>query len=374
MAEPGVYSVRMTLPGGQNVEQPVFLDPGEEESIYLEPPPAKPSLAMRNVALRAQFTSRPDHTMEVSETLGLGPIAPTDMAEILSLAAFVESFSPVDLPAHHLRSLGLKAMRNLPPDGAPALHVIAAAESGTKIIEASIGDQAPRPLEAVATVKGLFEVAIPLSMEFGWLSIRIESSASLRLPVPSMPGYLHTVLLYWNERGELLLSRYLAPRQMNAARREALSRTRRRLDLAERFYREGLMPHASRMLIPGNGFGPEKLVLGKWEDPVAGCLASYLLLRLEPKGSPHLDAAAKALPKKFPQLGDAHLIAGEVALRQNRKKDASYAFEAAAKAGCPIFAEGLELLVRRTGLGAEWAGARFPTPLWSALSEPRQRP
>jgi hypothetical protein len=251
---------------------------------------------MRNVSRRARFTSRPDHTIEVSETLGLGPIAPTDMAEIVSLAAFVESFSPADLPAYRLRSLGLRAMRNLPPDGAAALHLIALSESGTRRVKAALGAQPPQPLKAVSTMKGLLELAFPLSGEFDWLSIQIDSSAPLHLPLPSVPDYLHTVLLYWNQRGELSLSRYLAPRRMDAARREALSRTRRRLDLAERFYRDGLMPHAARMLIPGNGFGPEKLVLGKWEDPVAGCLAGYLLLRLEPQGSPHLDTAAKALP------------------------------------------------------------------------------
>jgi uncharacterized caspase-like protein len=374
MADPGVYSVRMTLPAGQTVEQPVFLDPGEEESVHLEPPPVRASPAMRNVSRRARFTSRPDHTIEVSETLGLGPIAPTDMAEIVSLAAFVESFSPADLPAYRLRSLGLRAMRNLPPDGAAALHLIALSESGTRRVKAALGAQPPQPLKAVSTMKGLLELAFPLSGEFDWLSIQIDSSAPLHLPLPSVPDYLHTVLLYWNQRGELSLSRYLAPRRMDAARREALSRTRRRLDLAERFYRDGLMPHAARMLIPGNGFGPEKLVLGKWEDPVAGCLAGYLLLRLEPQGSPHLDTAAKALPKHFPQLADAHLIAGEMAHRQNRENDAGAAFGAAARSGCPLFAEGLELLVRRTGQGEQWARARFPVPLWSVLSEPRQRP
>lgn len=360
LADPGPYTARMTLPGGHAVEELVFLDAGREEVVHLHAPAAEASPVTSS--LHAQFHQQQDNSLHLSESLELGNVASPAPIELLSLAAFAETCDPAKVPAQRLRTLGLQSLRELPPATTEAVYVIAASETGPRMVDASTDPQALLPLTPRLSPGFLAEIAAPLLPGDRWLHLCIDQ-AVLRLPLPALPGLLHTVILHWNERDELTVARYLGPLRLesNAIGRDA--RTRRRLDLALRYQAEGLLKHALATLIPANGFGPEKEILGQWRDPIAGCLAAYLLLHLETGVTPHLQRAAAKLPEHFPQLSDAHIVAAEVAFREGRVNEAGVAYNRAAEAGYPVFAQGADLLASR-GIDLE---KRRPGEPWTML-------
>ena len=110
----------------------------------------------------------------------------------------------------------------------------------------------------------------------------------------------------------------------------------------------------------GDGSSPGSSRPAASEDPFAGCLAGYVLLRLGLH--PELETLAAAIAGVAPRLSDAHILRGELEAFRKRPEAAAQAFADAVNVGVPAFGEGLTRLLE--GLRAELvrSPARGPCP------------
>ena len=118
------------------------------------------------------------------------------------------------------------------------------------------------------------------------------------------------------------------------------------------------LEHLQRLLLGGalDGARPlaEALADKASEDPFAGLLAGYVLLRLGLYKS--LDNIASAVIEVAPTSSDAYILRGEHKARTGRTAAADQAFAEAVNAGIPAFGEGLTRLVE----GLRKSGSAHP--------------
>jgi hypothetical protein len=105
--------------------------------------------------------------------------------------------------------------------------------------------------------------------------------------------------------------------------------------------------HLQRVLLGGRVDTAELLAnevaKGARDDPIAGCLAGYVLLRLgsyEP-----LDDIAAAVVEVAPKLSDAFILRAEHEAHNQNPDGRNQAVADAVSTGVPVFAEGLTRLV-----------------------------
>ncbi len=87
----------------------------------------------------------------------------------------------------------------------------------------------------------------------------------------------------------------------------------------------------------------EEIALHASNDPFAGCLAGYVLLRLNWREN--LGDLASAIIEAAPNLSDAYILRGEYEAYKQNQEASNQAFADAVSAGIPAFGEGLTRLV-----------------------------
>jgi hypothetical protein len=163
-----------------------------------------------------------------------------------------------------------------------------------------------------------------------WLSIeRGESATVLALPV--QPNRLAVVVAQVDSASMRL---YQFHPRVDSTESSSSQRLRR-------------LEHLERLLLGGalNGARPlaEELATEAPNDPFAGLLAGYVLLRLGLHEQ--LDQLASAIVEAAPTLSDAYILRGECEARAGRADLANQAFADAVNAGIPAFGEGLTRLL-----------------------------
>jgi hypothetical protein len=107
------------------------------------------------------------------------------------------------------------------------------------------------------------------------------------------------------------------------------------------------METLQRLLLSGRLDGApvlaRELAAGAHEDPFAGCLAGYVLLRLG--FHDELGDLTNEIVEVAPKLSDAYILRGEHEAAAGRSETAAQAFADAVNAGIPAFGEGLTRLV-----------------------------
>ena len=182
----------------------------------------------------------------------------------------------------------------------------------------------------VATEHGVAGAVIPIE-DAGphWLSIeRRESSAVLSLPV--QPNRL-VVIVAQVDPGRTRLYQFHPP--VTAA--EAASGRLRRFEHLERLLLSGALDGARPLAA--------ELAADARNDPFAGLLAGYVLLRLGLNGQ--LGDLASTIVDVAPTLSDAYILRGEYCASAGQPDAANQAFADAVNAGIPAFGEGLTRLV-----------------------------
>ena len=86
----------------------------------------------------------------------------------------------------------------------------------------------------------------------------------------------------------------------------------------------------------------ELLLYDKWVDPIAGCLGTYLALRMGITNG--LGVATSNLVRYFGGLPDSHVLRGMFLLRSGSLMEALGQFREAIDIGLPVFREGMTLL------------------------------
>jgi len=362
--EPGLYRVRLRTPEGEAVEREVDLAAGDDERFTMQAPGPRAGLVSELVQ-RAAFTVRKDNTLEVAGTVG--PMATASLSTILSLAGSVAN---EDLEwGNRLRKVGLRSFRDAAPGSATSgVQVLFGIES-VRPGDAGDGDAGeylrkmklrvwPQngPVPATADVplefsgiKGL--AAFQQAAEPGsyWGSLESLGQPPVVFALAVLPERLTMLIVQRDTAGRMRVFQYhpaLTPEererrdQENApipgkTSDESAALRRRQVDLLQRFYLSGQLMQTEQNAVD--------LLMAKWDEPVAGCLGGYLLLRL---GKPdRLGAAAYNLAGHFGNLSDSHVLMAEYQTSISNRDFALVEFGRALDWGLPLCADGLSRLL-----------------------------
>jgi caspase domain-containing protein len=337
----GFYRVRLISPGGAVGGQLVELAPGAEQVVDLEASAASP--AVQGLVDTIAAPVHEDNTVEVSKSAG--PIASPQLSTILTLAAGA-AIEENAKNGDGLGRLGLGALREaLDPAAETGLYVVlgfdssdpAEAESyfaGLKIRVWKVGEAVPESFESArvsARAAGVAEFACSTTPGPYWLSLEPPGGKPMVLALAMLPKRL-TLLTIEVQPSLTKIFQYLpslAPDSSSGA--DVL----RRVELLERIMLNGRLDAGYELA--------QELLAREDVSPLAGCLASYVYLRLGRTGE--LEEPVKDLTTRFPGLSDVHVILGEFEAASGRAAEAKAAFAQAIEVGVPIFGEGLTRLL-----------------------------
>jgi len=410
---PGLYQVELHLPEGKAGEETVLLEEGESGKLTLAADPV----------------AWPPHLEVLAERLGLDPVGylrPSPLLGAIARPPLVSLLMFAAFAAHQPRAgrRSREPLRQalpvtpLPKGAAAGLLVLA----GSAVAEPALGLAADRfirhcrclvlrsdaagatavvdrgvlrPVGDAELLGAAAEWQLPLERT-GPLEVelRLPYFAAVRYAVTTLPGRLTVLAASVEEGGAVNVQQHVLPLPQaggapDTAGRSAAERLRL-LDLAERLAARG------DFLSVLDALDAPDLRNGEWLDPIAGALLGYALLRVGKTEGLASVPLFSALLEAFPDLPDAHVLAG---LATPDEQDRHFA-TALATGGLPVFSDGLQALagwasepppllaeVLASGLipGAAWSSWRAhqpllsisddrfeaPPPVWEALEERR---
>ncbi|MBA2537393.1 MAG: caspase family protein [Actinobacteria bacterium] len=338
--QPGFYRARLRTPEDEVVEELVELAPGETETIALEAPAFSPAVQALVEGMSARVHD--DNTVELSEAAG--PVAAPHLATILTLAAGAALNG--DAAAGAVDRLGLgKALEAIDPAAETGLYVVLGLDStdadeaksyfsGLKLRLWKLGEPVPEESGSVrvaAAAAGVAEYASSTTPGPYWLSVEPPSGKPMVLALALLPKRVTVLTL--EVRPELThIFQFLPALVPDASSDQGVLR---RVELLERIMLSGRLDAGYEIA--------RELVDGDVADPLAGCLAGYLYLRLGRRAE--LEQAVEKLTTGSGDLSDVHVIRGEYEAAAGRATEAKAAFAEAIEVGAPIFGEGLTRLL-----------------------------
>ncbi|MGZ8782250.1 MAG: caspase family protein [Gaiellaceae bacterium] len=333
---PGFYRVRLVGPEASSEEQFVTLAPGEEEAVELSAAPAGVFVAELATAIGA--TTGPGETLVVE---GLDPIAWPEPSTLVSLA--VGAAIDADSSPAALGALGVA----LPPEfldgqatsGVAVYAVASGSGEGAETLkdvrlrlwpagEAVPADDLAVPLDDLRP--GLAGHVVEATPGAYWLSIERGEETPPVLSLTVLNGRLATVVAQHEPEGLRLYQYHPELRSRPTSAATAL----RRLEYLERSLLGGRLDSAKELAA--------EIATTAGDDPFAGCLCGYALLRLG-----MLEELNEAIGKVIaaaPGLSDVYVLRGEYEAATGGKAGRQ-SFADATATGIPVFAEGLTRLV-----------------------------
>lgn len=403
---PGIYRVRLRLPGADPIDQTVEVRPGLTTEVQLNLPDPKLGHLQVQVLQTLQIIppgagGNVDYLLPAER---LGPVAGTSLASLLAFAAYAVN-QPDRGDFFKLRAFGITPFAPTPTIRCGLLMLVGAAakqeEDLTKFLTGS--RIVVRQPDGTVVDRGAFEIlsGMPAAgqrqfalAEPGSLhaELRLPGFARTRYALATLPGRLTVFIVVVEKDGAVEVQQYLlavpglVQHEPGWVAEWLWDRPTnlRRIELAQRFYAAGDVEAglASADL--------EVLLWGKWLDPLLGCIAGYALARAgrapEFAGVPpptgmadildHLDdpddpvaiaarasrpgpSALRNMVAFFPGLPDVHILAALCESNPDRREKH---FIRALRYGVPIFAEGTRAL-------AAWFQSRpSPTPAPSDIA------
>lgn len=332
--KPGFYRVRHVGPEQMGEEQFVVLSPGRPERVELAAPAPEAASFIRTLADALGGSSSDGHVVPVADAEPVAWAQPSTVVTAWVGAALHGASLPngVEPPrvGPNEQDAGI-ALYAVSGNGDPALL------EGLCVRVWRAGEGVPEettPLRPSAASVAAVAVAVEEPWAH-WLSIEhgeTDRNTATVVALPVLPGRVATVVA--QVEPEQLLRLY----QYHPAARPADSSTANRLRRLE---------HLQRLLLGGKLDGAEplakELAQVASDDPFAGLLAGYVLLRLGLHEELR-DLATKIIAVA-PKLSDAYVLRGECEAATGTREAANQAFADAVGVGIPAFGEGLTRLV-----------------------------
>lgn len=369
----GFYRARLVMPDGDAVEELVQVQ-GAEQVILRAP---RPGRLVQDIASKLDFKEGPDGTISPSEAVG--PVAGLKLSTVLALAAAAAT-EGTSGAGQRLRALGI-------PGFAGSL-------SGVQVV---LGDESAQPIawsELKLRLFPLHDVAIPVTTP-SWpqiasarfacapggyaLSLTLPGRPALTLPVHVLPGRVSLIVATRRPDDQIDLYQYMSllPAAEHTIDPDIIARSRdpffgqarfaaiRRIEWMQRCANSGWITPTKPDI--------DILLWDKWQDPIAGCLGGYLMLRME--GPAGLDVATRNLVKYFGALPDSHILRAAF-LETTSPASARECYVEASKRGLPLYRDGLTLLARAgeklgfPNFQTAWLDRVPSGALWSVVPDP----
>jgi hypothetical protein len=329
---PGFYRVRYLGPEPDKTGEELFvvLGPGEREPVDLVAEAPQAYVGVLAEALGGR--SEKDHVIPVK---GAEPVAWAQPSTVVTAALGAalhddEAMRGLDLDTPRA-ALGEQGM-------GVALYAVAGDGNSAPLTDLSVrvwprGEPVPdetTPLEPTAA--GVAAVVEPAEeAEMHWLSIEPKEAEPTVVALPVLKGRLATVVAQIDPVRIHLYQFHPVAGPASSTKPDRLRR----------------LEHLQRLLLGGRVDGAQKLAevvaADASDDPFAGCLAGYVLLRLG--RYERLGDLASAIVAVEPKLSDAYILRGEYEAYVGNTDTANQAFAEAVSAGIPAFGEGLTRLV-----------------------------
>lgn len=315
----GFYRVRQIAPE-ETPEAPfVMLPAGGTREVVLEPP-APPAPA---VALAEALGGSVDRGW-------LQLVGATEPAAWAQPSTVVAAAVGAALHGHALPGFGLEIARD---KAAVAVLAVAADGDADRVRALSVatwalGDNVPASTRLEPTGPGI-GAFVQAAEQPGrhWVSITQDGVEPIVVSVPVLQGRLATLVVQVEEG-------WLRLYQFHPKVEAHVSSSPDRLREVE---------YLQRLLLAGRLDGADalaqELAADAADDPLAGLLAGYVLLRLGRHDA--LEGLLEALRGLPPDISDAHILRGERAAALHGPEAGMQSFLEAVNAGIPIFAEGL---------------------------------
>lgn len=333
---PGFYRVRLVGPDASSQERFVTLIPGEEETVELAASAAAPFVAELRDAIGA--SAGPGHTLAIE---GLDPLAWPEPSTLVTLA--VGAGIDADSALLGLRTLSAELPTDLltePRSSGVAVYAVAPGSGdgaeAVKNVQLRLwpaGDPVPPKKEVVAlheVRRGLAAHVAKVEPGAYWLSLERGEKDPPVLSLTVLHGRLATVVAQVEPEGLRLYQYHPALAAGPTSAPTAL----RRLEYLERSLLGGRLDAAKELT--------SEVAATAAEDPFAGCLCGYALLRLGMLDE--LNDVIEKVISMAPGLSDIYVLRGEHAAATGGTAGRQ-SFADATATGIPVFAEGLTRLI-----------------------------
>lgn len=357
----GIYRVRLVLPEGQTPTRLVDF-PKDGNSFEIAPPrPRMSAPQLEAVATAGMMTSGAAY-VQPSELIG--PMADSNLASLLALAAYATySFKNLDY-MNKLRGLGLRPIVNVPSGsgwmsillGATGAHpgfkltpvafLSSSVVSVVDYMETIHGRGVPNPVPNLPAVAD-FGCECPPGPKF--VELRLPGFTDTRYATAVLPNRVTVLIIVANDDSTVDVQQYVLPLSTELGGPEPADM--RVIELAQRFY-------SGSDRVPD--YIVDRLLEAKFVDPILGCMAGYLLVRQGQAeryvGDPRPSGAGPRLTSSpmlnmltfFDGIPDSHVVAG-LADQAHRAEH----FANAAKRGLPLFMEGFSALYAAKDISLE---------------------
>jgi caspase domain-containing protein len=327
-AKPGFYHVRHIGPEATQGATFVVLAAGEREEVLLQPPPPEPFVAALATALGGRVQD--------------GYVSLVDEDDLMTWAlpsTIVAAGVAASLQERELTGLGVDVRRALgKARSGVAVFAVGRREDDEAVRRLSVGiwpagePVGPDSVALKPSAAGVAGVVAPVGEPMPyWVSLTSAGAAPTVVAVPVLPDRLATLVAQVDSDRTRL---YQYHPGIGPGTRSTVSELRR----AE---------YLQRMLVAGRVDVAEPLAKqvasAASDDPFAGLVAGYVLLRLG--RHKELEALASSILVAASGLSDAYVLRGEFEASIGRPQAATQAFADAINTGIPAFGEGLTRLV-----------------------------
>ena len=326
---PGFYRVRHLGPEDTGNEQFVMLAAGEREPVPLAAPEPPPFVRQLAEALGGRIED--GHVTRIGGAEAVAWALPSTMV-LAGVGAALHNNAA-------LTGLGLERPQAALGKEDTGVAVYALAGNGDRAaldgLEVRIWP-AGEPVQDKATPlrptdAGVAAVLTPAEAAPHWVSLERDGVAPMVVALPVLRGRLATLVAQVDADRVRMYQFHPVAGTHASSHPDRLRR----------------VEHLQRLLLAGRLDGAEplarELAIAAPEDPFAGCLAGYVLLRLGL--NKELGDIALAIAGVAPTLSDAYILRGEYEADRQNSEAANQAFADAVSAGIPAFGEGLTRLV-----------------------------
>jgi len=316
VAKPGFFRISQVGPEESHEEPFVVLSAGEHEPVPLKPPAPAEAVA------------------RLAEALAVEPMSWAQPSTLVA-AAIAEELQGRKLPT--LGDVDLAATIGTGGSGV-ALFAVAGDANAEALQRLRVrvwpaGDPVPTDSAALEPMSaGVAAVVRPVAeAQPHWASIEPDGSDATVVSLPVLTGRLATLVAQVDSDRVRIYQFHPVVGPHGSSTAERLRR----------------IEHLERMLLAGRLDGADALAsdlaASAPEDPFAGLVAGYVLLRLGRHQD--LEPLVSAIVAVAPTLSDAYILRGEAEAASKGLDSASQAFVDAVSSGVPAFGEGLTRLV-----------------------------
>jgi len=288
----GFYRVSLLSPDGQKSEKFVQLSTGEIEEITLQSP--------STLRTPSELIPRAGSEMLYGAKSGLRIIVDTKLPDNQENLEFIENlrirFWPQNRPI---------------PESSKSLHKLFASGSAEYAIGGETGSY--------------------------WLSLESPNKQPIVFSLAILRERTTLLVLQRNKDGNIRI--FLYTPLVNSPQYEKSEDILhlRKLDILQQFYTSDILDYFYEDV--------KYLAYQKWHDPMAGCVAGYLMFKnLAKREKSDLVEIARNMTEHFSEISDSFVLNGKIKVILDQETEAVISYREALEIGVPIFAEGLATL------------------------------